>query len=380
MAIPDRREEHMGETKKSRPRQRSLEEFRRNKLQRARSTVIEAVIERTDKKKEIDLVHEFRVSSQLLGDYVTLDWPHYQAITRVRSAISQYAEDKSRRRPLNIMMQAEPGSGKSHLVKSLAKSISKHNAVAIDYNMASLQSIEDFLQPLDSVRNVKVQDKLPILFLDEFDSDPSRYPLLLPLMWDGELNIAHRNLKLGKLVIILAGSSVSIGAAISTAKGMQAAGAAESGKLIDLVSRINGGELEIPPLDLVESDRDRRADKVCLTISLLKARFGVDLELIPLSLLRFVATSKFRYGVRSLAHFIDLIQPFSGDAESTTELLPKQLQFPLNNITSLRNSSLAYHVFSEDGAAAIVDHWKSVSSEEAVVRIREEAEEDDIAF
>jgi hypothetical protein len=370
----------MTETKKIRPRRRSLDEIKRNRMQKARAKVVEAVIERKDKEKEIDLVNEYRFSSLLLGDYVTLDWPHYQAINQVRSAISQYAEDRSRSRPLNIMMQAEPGSGKSHLVKSLAASIAKHDAVAIDYNMASLQSIEDLLQPLDSVRNVKVQDKLPILFLDEFDSDPSRYPLLLPLMWDGELNVAHRNLKLGKLVIILAGSSLSIGDAISAAKGMQSSLAAESGKLIDLVSRINGGEIEIPPLDLVEPERDRRADKVCLTISLLKARFGEDLELIPLSLLRFVATSKFRYGVRSLAHFMDLIQPFSGDVEDTTKLSPKQLRFPLTNITSLRKSSLAYHVFSEDGPAAIVDHWKSVSSDEAVVRIREEAEEDDIPF
>lgn len=215
------------------------------------------------------------------------------------------------------MMQAEPGSGKSHLVKSLAASVTSYNAVAIDYNMASFQSIEDLLQPLDSVRNVKVQDKLPILFLDEFDSHPSRYPLLLPLMWDGELSIAHRNLKLGKLVIILAGSSGAIGTAIAAAKGMKASAAAEDGKLVDLVSRINGGELEIPSLDLVEPERDRRVDKVCLTISLLKLRFGPELELIPLSLLRFVATSKFRYGVRSLAHFIDLIEPFAGDAEST---------------------------------------------------------------
>lgn len=198
-------------------------------------------------------------------------------------------------------------------------------------------------------------------------------------MWDGELNIAHRNLKLGKLVIILAGSSGAIVAAMAAAKGMQASAAAEGGKLIDLVSRINGGELEIPPLDLVEPERDRRADKVCLTISLLKSRFGAELELIPLSLLRFVATSKFRYGVRSLAHFIDLIKPFAGDAESTAQLMPTQLSFPLSSVSSLRNSSLAYHIFSEDGAAAIVDHWKALSSDEASVRVREKAKEDDSA-
>jgi hypothetical protein len=280
----------MAEARNALLRRRTWEEIIKERLSRARTTVIEKIIEHTETEDEIDLVQPFAVSSQLLGDYVTLDWPHHQGIRRVRTAIHQYAEDRSRRRPLNIMMQAEPGSGKSHLVKCLAASIGGRNAVAIDYNMASLQNIEDLIQPLDAVRNVKVQDRLPILFLDEFDSDSSRYPLLLPLMWDGELNIAHRNLKLGKLVIILAGSSSVVGAAMAAARGMQAPVAAEGSKLIDLVSRINGGEIEIPPMDLVEADRDRRADKVCLTISLLRSRFGSDIELAPLSLLRFAAT------------------------------------------------------------------------------------------
>jgi hypothetical protein len=364
-------------TPQRRQKRRPFAEIIRDRLERARAVVVEKIINRAGGEDVIDLVKPFAISSRLLGDYVTLDWPHDQAIRQVRREISEYAADRSRRRPLNIMMHAEPGSGKSHLVKSLAASITSHDVVAINYNMAVLQSIEDFLQPLDSVRNVKVQDKLPILFLDEFDSDSSRYPLLLPLMWDGELNIAHRNLKLGKLVIILAGSSKDIHKAMLDAKGMFDKPAVAEGKLIDLVSRINGGEVEIPSLDLEEPGRDRRADKVCLTISLLKSRFGPELELIPVSLLRFVATTKFRYGVRSLAHLIDLIQPFATDEENTTQLLPKQLHFPLDSVASLRNSSLAFHVFSEKGAIAIVEHWKNNSSDKASVRIREKAEEED---
>jgi hypothetical protein len=51
--------------------------------------------------------------------------------------------------------------------------------------MASLHSIDDLTQPLDEIRNLKVVDRLPILFLDEFDSNPANFPMLLPLMWDG---------------------------------------------------------------------------------------------------------------------------------------------------------------------------------------------------
>lgn len=64
----------MAETKKPLLRRRSLEDIRRDRLQRARSKVVETVIERREKEKKIDLVEPFTVSSQLLGDYVTLDW------------------------------------------------------------------------------------------------------------------------------------------------------------------------------------------------------------------------------------------------------------------------------------------------------------------
>lgn len=361
------------------PKKLTYTELMRQRFEEARKVIVTKVVERSGTSKEIDLVDPYELSKKLLSSYVTLDFPHWRAVRHVRSVISRYAEDRTRSRPLNIMMQAEPGSGKSHLVKCLAQSLATQNASAVDYNLASLQSIEDLIQPLDTVRNLKVQDRLPILFLDEFDSDPARYPMLLPLLWDGELNIAHRNLKLGKLVVILAGSGQSIATAMASAKAMQAA-AAPDGKIVDLLSRINGGELEIPPLDLVASGRDRRADKVCLIISLVEARFGNGIELVPLSLLRFVATSSFRYGVRSLAHLVDLIEPFGKDLANEKEIRPKQLRLPLSNIAALRESSLAYHLFSADGPAAIIESWKTASTEESVVRIRSKADADDNLF
>jgi hypothetical protein len=184
----------------------NFRDYLRKRYEAARMAIQSTIIDQSNADSPIDLVQPYAMSKTTLGRYVTLDFPHIMALRALRSIISRYAEDRTRLRPLNIMMRAEPGSGKSHLVKCLARTMRGQSASAVDYNMASLQSIEDLIQPLDTVRNLKVQDQLPILFLDEFDSDPSRYPLLLPLLWDGELNIAHRNLKVGKLVIILAGS------------------------------------------------------------------------------------------------------------------------------------------------------------------------------
>jgi hypothetical protein len=341
--------------------------------EKAQAKITDVVFSNAVPGADLDISTAYRRSTNLLGDYVTLDWQHRNDIIRIISVIRQYAEDRTRHRPLNIVMQAEPGSGKSHFVRCLARKLENYHASSVDFNMASLQSIDDLLQPLDEIRNLKVMDRLPILFLDEFDSDPRRYSLLLPLMWDGELHIGHRDLKLGKLVIILAGSGKNLEDAIKKARGMQKTDMPDDAKIVDLLSRINGGELEIPSLDLREGERDRRVDKVCLTISLIQNRFGQSVEFVAWALLRFVAMSRFRYGVRSIAHLIDLVTPADED-QKMIDL--SRLTLPLNSVAELKSSSLAYHLITEDGPSAIIDAWKDCIECESLIRVLPEPKEE----
>jgi predicted AAA+ superfamily ATPase len=184
---------------------------RKDYWDKSRDEIINAILTDTlNKNAEIDIEDDYRKSTVMLGDYVTLDWPHIQDIHKIRSTIIEYANDPSRRRPLNLIMVAQAGSGKSYFVNQLAKKISSTRVGAVSFNMSNLSNIDDLVQPLDAVRNMKVIDLLPILFLDEFDSNPSNFSLLLPLLWDGELHVGHRDLKLGKVVIILAGSDLEI--------------------------------------------------------------------------------------------------------------------------------------------------------------------------
>lgn len=332
-------------------------------------------VEKPKQAGEIDLSDAYEGSRLLLGEYVTLDWLHREDVLKLIRTIRLYASDRSRRRPLNIIMRAESGSGKSHFVKCLARKLGSFYATAIDFNMANLQGIEDLAIPLDAVRNQKVQDRLPILFLDEFDSDAAKYPILLPLLWDGELHIAHRDLKVGKVVIVLAGSSSRIEKAMKEGKSMREAAVAHEDKLPDLLSRINGGELDIPSLELVARERDRRVDKVCLSIALLHHRFGLTLELVPWRLLKFIVANRFRYGVRSIAHLIDLLPPREDD---TSELKIDAL--PLSTSERLKGSSLAYHLLAEDGPTAVIDQWKELADVKVQVRVMPKEEDDEITL
>ena len=224
---------------------------------------------------------------------------------------------------------------------------------------------------MDELRNLKVNDRFPLLFLDEFDSDPTHYPALLPLLWDGELQVGHRDLKLGKAVIVLAGSNPDLPKAMDQSAKMRLEtdstdGDIIPGKLIDLLSRINGGVINIPDLDLRTEQRDRRVDKVCISVALIKGRFGNDVFEVPRSLLRFIAHTTFRYGVRSIAHLIDVIE-----SESFVERVLKgdALGLPLLSEEALQDSSLRLHLLDKDQAFGIVNRWKEFSKDKTGIRL-----------
>jgi hypothetical protein len=299
-------------------------------------------------------------SQSLLPGYATLDSIHRFQIKSIIEEITAYLQDTTRKRPLNALMLASPGAGKSHFIKQLAAKMGSERVEAVTFNMATMQSTDDMAQPIDELRNIKVNDRYPLLFLDEFDSDPSRYASLLPLLWDGELQVGHRDLKLGKAVIVLAGSNPDLPKVMDHSATMKLDGdlgadGAASGKLVDLLSRINGGIVEIPDLDLRTEHRDRRVDKVCVTIALLKARFGSNLEQVPRALLRFVAHTKFRYGVRSIAHLIDIIRP---NALNARKLTIGESDLPMASESALQESSLRLHLLDKDQAFGIVNRWK----------------------
>jgi len=310
-------------------------------------------------------------SQSLLKGYATLDDQHRAEIQRLIKQITDYLRDPTRKRPFNALMLASPGAGKSHFIEQVADTMKKERVQAVTFNMATMQSAEDMAQPIDELRNLKVNDKFPLLFLDEFDSDPARYAALLPLLWKGELQIGHRDLKLGKAVIVLAGSNPSLPKAMDESAKMRldtdtGEGSAPTGKLIDLLSRINGGIINIPDLDLRTKDRDRRIDKVCIAVELAKARFGSDLVRIPRSLLRFIAHTSFRYGVRSIAHLIDLIESKSFDGQALKE---EAMDLPITSEEALQDSSLKLHLLDRDQGFGIVNRWKQFSVDKAEVRV-----------
>lgn len=248
-------------------------------VKRAREIITNLVVEKTDDALSVGDKVLFLLSCVLsvkqFPGYATLHPNHINRINTFIEDVKGYIEDKSQKRPLNFLMLAAPGAGKSHFIKCIATRLQSHKVEAVTFNMAG-QRHEDLIPPLDDARNFKVQDSIPLLFLDEFDADEANTALLLPLLWDGELNLGQRDLKLGKVIIVLAGSHPSLQTTMNHARSMKLevqVGDTRNPKLVDLLSRINGGVIDIPPFYDLSKKLDRRYDKVCVAVALLRERF-----------------------------------------------------------------------------------------------------------
>ena len=253
-------------------------------------------------------------------------------------------------------------------MQCLANRLSDERVKDVSFNMTSMRAIDDLAVPIDRVRDLKVADRLPLLFLDEFDAASENFARLLPLLWDGKVEVGGRLLRTGKMVVILAGSSKRIGELSDAAKSLKDATKRGDGKLIDLLSRINGGQISIPGLDERSSTRDRRVDKVCLAVALLRERFGGSLRRVPWALLRFIADTKFKHGSRSIATLLDLIPLMNA---KTTDLKLEDTRLPLDSENDLTSSSLIYHL-ADATAAETVTRWSDLSKTTTLVAVAEE--------
>lgn len=304
--------------------------------------------------------------------YASLDSEHIKGIDLFIEDVKQYISDVPQKRPLNFLMLAAPGAGKSHFIKCIALRLQSENVAPITFNMACLQRHEDLIPPLDAARNLKVQDRIPLLFLDEFDSNEANTPLLLPLLWDGELNLGQRDLKLGKVIIVLAGSHPNLQATMNQARSMKSEVVITDGrspKLVDLLSRINGGTMEIPPFEDAEKNLDRRYDKVCIAVELLRQRFPT-LRQVSTALLRFLAQTRFRYGVRSIANFINMI-PYEKKMEKLE--IDHLRSIPLGNTSLLKKDPLASHLLHDDHVHGVADTWKELIKDTSTLPVHADA-------
>jgi hypothetical protein len=153
---------------------------------------------------------------RLFGDFLVWNGVH-EKLTQVKdeltAAVDHYFDGPSPR-PLNILITASPGTGKSFFVKNaLRETRSADNLQLIEINATQLQEPSDLFRQLRRVTSQIAQHGKGLLFLDEADSQLPNgeylFSNLLGPMWDGEYHTDGITLSMKRVVWFFAASKAA---------------------------------------------------------------------------------------------------------------------------------------------------------------------------
>lgn len=177
------------------------------------------------------LGHLPQSTSALPGYYSTIDFN--ERLTGLLTALDSYLARPRLRRPFNLLLSAQPGSGKSFLVESLSRELSQRSERAgrgadlhpfLETNLTLTEAsggLDVFLEKLyGDIRDARALGRIPVVLLDELDAfedtASTRAPdvsmgavfrrMLVP-MWDGSFVLRGRNRRLGGFILVLVVSS-----------------------------------------------------------------------------------------------------------------------------------------------------------------------------
>jgi hypothetical protein len=149
-----------------------------------------------------------------MGGLKSIDRFEIEDFHNIRNLIIEYANKKFPEgediTPLSIAVFGSPGSGKSFGVKQIAKSLKECNIKTDTVNVAQISSDDELGATFQKVRDIVFEDKLPLVFFDEFDSGDLKWlkNFLMP-MQDGKFKDASGEHPLGKCILVFAGGTAS---------------------------------------------------------------------------------------------------------------------------------------------------------------------------
>lgn len=145
-----------------------------------------------------------------IGRFITCTEGFKKELSALEQTVKTYVKREKPSRPLNLLLAATPGSGKSFLVKELSKQIAADTEF-LEYHVASFRTLDDLLSIFQRIQSINLQGKLPFVLLDEVDGKVDGnyvFPNLLAPLWDGVFHTGHESHHLGRAVLFFAASAL----------------------------------------------------------------------------------------------------------------------------------------------------------------------------
>lgn len=155
-----------------------------------------------------------RVLKPAFGKYITRNKGFVEHLKDAKDRITGYINKPTAIRPLNILVAAPPGNGKSFLIKQLIESANSEGNLSFEeVYVASFDETTQIYSIFQRVQSINLEGKIPVVFFDEIDSEVNNRPIyqkFLAPMWDGTFFIGKERHFLGKCIFFFAGSSLSL--------------------------------------------------------------------------------------------------------------------------------------------------------------------------
>lgn len=143
----------------------------------------------------------------------TVDRGEIESYRSIKNLLWEYITKKNTVRPLSIAVFGTPGSGKSFGVTEVAESIAKDLIQKIDFNLSQFTSVDDLISAFHKVRDIVLENKIPLVFFDEFDSffngKLGWLKYFLAPMQDGLFREGDSLHPIGKAIFVFAGGTSS---------------------------------------------------------------------------------------------------------------------------------------------------------------------------
>ena len=118
---------------------------------------------------------------ETIGAWSSVDRTEIEALRGMAQIVSQYVRQyqtgERLERPLSLAVFGPPGAGKSFAVKQIAKKLLPGTSRILEYNLSQFDSAADLPAAFHEVRDAVLEQMLPLVFWDEFDTPLEGRPL-----------------------------------------------------------------------------------------------------------------------------------------------------------------------------------------------------------